>query len=64
MNHPIVLRVQTYNSLEQIEIPVIHNQILHAEAIQKWEDESRNRHDVFSDIVSSCEDYSHQQDGQ
>jgi hypothetical protein len=35
MNHPIVLRIQTNDTFEQIEIPIIHNQILHGETVQE-----------------------------
>jgi hypothetical protein len=57
MNDPIVLGIQTNNSLEQIEIPVIHKQILHSEAIQDREKKSRDRHNVFTEIISAREDY-------
>jgi hypothetical protein len=61
MNHPIVLRIQTYNSLEQIEIPIVHKQVLRGITVGEREYESRNGHNVFSKIQSSCEDNRHQQ---
>jgi hypothetical protein len=61
MNHPIILRVQTNNALEQIEIPVIHKQILHGKAIHDREYKSSQGHNVLSEIISSGEDYCNKQ---
>jgi len=64
MNHPIVLRIQANYAFKQIEIPIVHKQILRREAITERESESGKGHNVFAEIQSSCEDDRHQKHGQ
>jgi hypothetical protein len=64
MNHPIVLRIQANDAFEQVEIPIVHKQILRCEAIAEWESESGKGHNVFTEVESSCEDDRYQKHGQ
>ena len=64
MNHPIVLCIQANDAFEQVEIPIVHEQILRCEAITEWESKSRQGHNVFTKVESSREDHRHQKHGQ
>jgi hypothetical protein len=56
MNHPIVIGIQANNSFEQIEIPIVHEQVLHGETVQEGKYKSCYGHNVLSEIISARED--------